>query len=270
MSTDWTPERVAACRPEELRVVEEWPLVGGKYEQAHVVEADTVEALIQAVGYLKYTRDGAVFFRGQTKQYGPGCPVPQASRPEKATSKQEIYRTLMLGAEWEDFSDDEILLSARKPRGSNNLLAGGIPLYVAEPLLQHYGLTTRWLDITDSLPYAMLFGLMDYSELHRPSPPRPSGRFRSPLQSDEPRSAVMRNVAVLPVDRAGYSYLYAIMPGRVDWATSAEFDRLGLRGLWAYEKAHLIDMRVAAPSIFLRPHAQHGLLVKPHANQVSL
>ncbi|XVV09114.1 hypothetical protein ACQP2X_30250 [Actinoplanes sp. CA-131856] len=37
-------------------------------------------------------------------------------------------------------------------------------------------------------------------------------------------------------------------------------------GLWLFpEKGRVIDLRVAAPSYYVRPHAQHGYLIRPHS-----
>ena len=38
-------------------------------------------------------------------------------------------------------------------------------------------------------------------------------------------------------------------------------------GYYVGKTTELVDLRVAAPSVFLRPHAQHAILIKPKINQ---
>lgn len=250
----WTPTAVALCRRSEMRVVTD-PTHGDD-----LVEVDTVEALVQAVGYLKSQTEGQVHFRGQTRHHGPGCPLPQASRPPLLTTRERIYETIALGARYSSLNpSDEVLLSAERPGGKHHLLAGDLPLYVVEPMLQHYGLVTRWLDVTDSLPHALLFGLLTYEKLpfatkpQDPQDPRTLGHQASPFLTNE---------KVTRVDPDGHSYLYALSPGSFRRFSISDRDD-ALRGLSEHTQGHVIDMRVAAPSMFLRPHAQHGLLIKP-------
>ncbi|GAA0468199.1 hypothetical protein Ade02nite_79030 [Paractinoplanes deccanensis] len=38
-----------------------------------------------------------------------------------------------------------------------SLLGSGVPRYAAEPLLQHYGIRTRWLDLVGNIWSALWF-----------------------------------------------------------------------------------------------------------------
>lgn len=250
----WTPTAVALCRRSEMRVVTD-PTHGDD-----MVEVDTVEALVQAVGYLKSQTEGQVYFRGQTRHHAPGCPLPQASRPTSLTTREHIYETIGLGASYSSLDpSDEVLLSEERPRGKHHLLTGDLPLYVVEPILQHYGLVTRWLDVTDSLPHALLFGLMTYEPVaFATQPPDP----HDPRTLGHQASPFLTNEKVTRVDPDGHSYLYALSPGAFQRFSMSDRND-PLRGLSEHTSGHVIDMRVAAPSMFLRPHAQHGLLIKP-------
>jgi hypothetical protein len=134
-------------------------------------------------------------------------------------------------------------------------------------MLQHYGLETRWLDLTDSLPYAFFFSLAKYG------PTMSAGQYdvekmktRQPTSNASSLSLVMKNIPVgveesysQSADGSQFVFLYALSPGKeVDSAESCLF----CKGLKRFESGYVIDMRAAVPSVYLRPHAQHGLLFK--------
>lgn len=256
-----------------------------------VIDINDIDSLTQAVGYLKYQTQGPVFFRGQHSIYNPLIPSPSSQRPNtcgisgRAPNDTEattfIYDTIKLAAKWPDDINwsSETLLYADKPSGTNNLLNGDVPLYAMEPLLQHYGLNTRWLDLTDSLPYALFFGLVRYSS----KPFIPQWKYDEGTVQDGATSGdltyrrescfsrVVKNViTMIPTRRKmpkyyPYLYLYAITPGNTVAArvNSTRDGMTPLPGLSLCEGGYVIDMRQAVPSYYLRPHMQHGLLWKP-------
>ncbi len=114
-------------------------------------------------------------------------------------------------------------------------LVSGTPRAAVEPLLQHHGLRTRWIDLVDNVWIALWFAC------HRFVVEGEAGRFAHHLK----RSIAQEDDA--------YAYVSVVSTGPID--------RIGAPGCWEGEHARLIDLRLAAPSIYLRPHAQHGLLV---------
>jgi hypothetical protein len=104
-----------------------------------------------------------------------------------------------------------------------------------EPLLQHYGLRTRWIDTVDNIWIALWFACHDFVVEEK------SKRYAHHLR---------RSVAQEP---DGYAYISVISSGLVE--------PVGTPGCWEGSMSRVIDLRVTAPSVYLRPHAQHGLLI---------
>lgn len=180
MVAKWNASKICATRESEIRIDRRW-----KDYPLHVFDVSDINALIQAIGYLKFITDGKVYFRGQSRIYenqGRIFPLPSLLRRSvwKNTSVDEkdaaavddaardrIYKIISLAGEWPASLDvrnckERILLQNDTMMGNDNLACWDVPLYTVEPLLQHYGMETRWLDLTESLPYALFFGLVRY------------------------------------------------------------------------------------------------------------
>jgi hypothetical protein len=125
--------------------------------------------------------------------------------------------------------------SERVRSEGSRYLVGGTMRAATEALLQHYGVRTRWLDVVDNIWIALWFAC------HR--------------QLAEGRHAfhLRRSEAEEGQDAAAYIAVIETGPLRPT-ATS---------GYLMGDSLRLIDLRYAAPSVYLRPHAQHGLLVAP-------
>jgi hypothetical protein len=112
-----------------------------------------------------------------------------------------------------------------------------IPFDAREPLLQHYGLRTTWIDLVDNVWVALWFACYNALAIKR-TPRYLHFEQRSPDYDPDP-----------------YSYILVI---RVDNTTASPSEPGLLRGL----STEFVDLRIACPSIFLRPHAQHGVLFR--------
>src|ERR1035437_6513424 len=184
-------------------------------------------ALIQAAGYLKHVRaiqaNKAVYFRGQAKLY--------------ATLPPTLYRGIQKHKA-RDQRDAKMQIFLKKMRKDKHVLRA-VPDYAPEPLLHHYGLRTRWLDAVDNVWVALWFACHTAYGVGR------HGQylhFEKRIPRHTPHSEnfayiVLLEVAATPDEDAG--------PGCFKDAHSAA-----------------IDLRTAAPSHFVRPHAQYGLVVK--------
>lgn len=102
-----------------------------------------------------------------------------------------------------------------------------------EALLQHYGLKTSWLDVVDTLWPALWFASHRLSPLQK----------RAPGQSYEPSDSP-------------YCYLLCLKTG------VQQSPPVRGSGLVQDEDCELVDLRIAASSLFLRPHCQHGQLIR--------
>ena len=217
--------------------------------EVDVLRIESLSRLVQAVGYLKYRApSGNSYLRGQLSLY-KGTVEPTLLRGVRDVSSLERQINQLIGSsgDWKcEHSDhsptvcSEIL--APVPKSSRRLFKAGVPRYAAEPLLQHYGIRTRWIDVVDNIWVALWFA---------------SHRF---LRVNEYIHVVRRNVA-----DGGEDCVYIIIVTIPDGMTQRR------PGFYRYDDGtRVIDLRKAVPSFYLRPHAQHGLLIRPRADDGTL
>lgn len=208
--------------------------------------------LVQVIGWLKYrSAPETVVYRGQTALCH--AMTPSGLRGVDLHGRSTLARALRI---YTDLIAGECLcpngphnygqahLCLERTRRSSPIVRGTHRAAV-EPLLQHYGLATRWLDVVDNVWVALWFAC--HEQVTR-------GRFayhqrRSPDQ-----------------ESAGFAYIAVIRTGELSATT--------IPGYFVGSETRLVDLRYAVPSVYLRPHAQHGLLVAPaklpDADQVTL
>lgn len=115
--------------------------------------------------------------------------------------------------------------------------------YAHEALLQHYGLKTTWIDLVDNIWVALWFAC------HNARSVGPCGEHLH-FERRVPRT-----------DSTGKVYVLLV-------AVNAVAPDNARPGFYAGTTTELIDLRIAAPSVFVRPHAQHGLLMRKRGNTV--
>ena len=182
--------------------------------------------LIQAAGYLKHVRassNKSVYFRGQRTLY--------------PTIPPTLYRGLKT-PNARDKRDAEMQLLLKRIR-KQKVIFRAVADHAQEPLLQHYGLKTRWLDVVDNVWIALWFACHS------------AHAFGSHGQYLHFEKRVPRH---LKVDER-FAYILLLE------SASTPNTKLG-PGCFQDAESATIDLRVAAPSQFVRPHAQHGLVVK--------
>jgi hypothetical protein len=114
---------------------------------------------------------------------------------------------------------------------SRNAFVNGTPENVQEPLLQHYGLKTDWFDLVDNIWVALWFSCHQAVAVG--------------LHNEYVNFEISDNE---------YSYIYLMQFGEQENYA---------KGCWVTKnRMAFVDLRVAAPSNYLRPHSQHGLLVR--------
>lgn len=184
-------------------------------------------ALIQAAGYVKHVlgvgRRSTVLFRGQATLYPTlaptlfrGIALPRA----QSRRASALYKLIT------------------KARTVTPML-GKLPVATVEPLFQHYGLKTSWIDVVDNVWIALWFAC------HRA---RATGKYGEYFHFE-------RRLPRKEETEKKFAYIILIEAELLDADTSVP-------GLWYGKNTELSDLRVAAPSLFLRPHAQHGLLFR--------
>ncbi len=193
----------------------------------NVYHAKKPYVLVQAAGYLKHIRakshNKSVYFRGQNKLY--------------PTIPPTLYRGITK-PQARDKRDAEMQVLLKDIRKSQQVLRA-VSDHVQEPILQHYGLKTRWLDVVDNVWIALWFAC--YTALS-------FGKHGEYLHFEK---RIIRHVK--PDVRFAYILLLE--------AAATPDAKLGA-GCFKDGDSATIDLRIAAPSHFVRPHAQHGLVVK--------
>lgn len=184
-------------------------------------------ALIQAAGYLKYKNAGSselIYFRGHTRTYvGLQPTLFRGCHTHAAQSRRESLLS-------------KALIEVR----NQNPIFSTFYEESHEPLLQHYGFKTSWIDLVDNIWVALWFAC------HKA---KTTGSVSEYMHYE-------RRIPTPGADEYVYISLIAadISPAVKDSP-----------GLYIGKNTELIDLRVASPSIFLRPHAQHGLLFRNKA-----
>ena len=176
-------------------------------------------ALTQSIGYLKF--NSSVFFRGQCKLH--------------KTLSPSLFRAV--SSEHARTSRISKLRGTIASIRSHVFLLEQMPFVAREPLLQHYGLHTTWIDLVDNVWIALWFACNKALAIKR-MPRYLHFEERTPDRDPDP-----------------YSYILVI---NVDNTPGSPPEPGLLRG----PNTEFVDLRVACPSVFLRPHAQHGVLFR--------
>ena len=191
----------------------------------HLYHVHDPHALVQAAGYLKHIHgcNGGehIFFRGESKLYGTLSPT--------------LYRGISSAAA--QSSRTHLLKSVIDSAKKTNKIFTSLDKSAYEPLLQHYGLKTSWLDVVDNIWVALWFAC------HKAFAVGPVNEYLHFEQRTEAK------------DPGGFAYVLLV-------SADARPVKDAPPGVVIGKGTELIDLRVAAPSIFLRPHAQHGLLLR--------
>ena len=186
-----------------------------------VFEISSYHSLVQFIGYAKYKNRSAgnVYLRGQHKIYDSLIP--------------SVFRSIATNG---GFSKRNIRISSFVKACSDKMeLVNKLPELVKEPILQHYGIGTRWIDLVDNIWIAIWFGLYNWDTF---------------------------------ISEREYKNITPRTPGNDEWlyifliCTDGIHEDKEVPGLYKGEKTYTVDLRKAAPSIFLRPHAQHALLMR--------
>lgn len=191
-------------------------------------------ALIQAAGYLKHVyandKSEAIFFRGQTRLYKGLAPSLFRNSTNPATQGKRVNS----------------LNKYIKNIAAKNKIFHKFDEIVHEPLLQHYGLRTTWIDLVDNIWVALWFAC--HNAIF-------TGKYGHYLHFE--KRGVHNNNSPIK-----YAYLLLV---------ASEITHMSkyIPGLFPGNETQLVDLRMAVPSIFLRPHAQHGVLFRQKGGSVA-
>lgn len=190
-----------------------------------VYEISSFHSLTQLIGFGKYmNRDcGNVYLRGQTSLYAGNLP-PSVLRPKRG---MHINNTKRIAQYKHNIRESVAQTKNFKDRDS----------LIIEPMLQHYGIRTYWLDIVDNIWIALWFAV------HKTNAKIVDGREYIHIFENE-------------ADQYGYVFLIS---------SDATAEVQNQPGIYRGVQTTLVDLRKAIPSYFLRPHAQHALMLKKNS-----
>lgn len=190
--------------------------------QIPIYEITSFHLLTQFVGFGKYMNreNGNVYMRGQGDLYrrpGETCDllIPSVlratgpSRKRISKYQEHLYKSASL---------------------CKNLK--GLEKNKLQPLLQHYGIKTAWLDIVDNLWVALWFGLHTFDSII--------------LDGHE-------HVHITEKQDNEYAYVLLILSDATNECSP---------GVFLGDNTRVTDLRKACQSIYLRPHAQHALMIR--------
>ena len=185
-------------------------------EEIKVYTIETVHDLTQFIGYGKYMncQNHNVYLRGQTALYD-GKLIPSLYRGKVSAESITIkYNHRM----------NEFRKNVRSfHQYERNVL---------EPLLQHYGIKTPYIDLVDNVWVALWFAL------------------------HQANSSIVNSHEYIYYHDSKEEYAYILL------IASDARNVTDYKGVYDGEKTMLVDLRNATPSYFLRPHAQHAFMLR--------
>jgi hypothetical protein len=211
-------------------------------------------ALTQLVGWYRFKSGGGkVVLRGQsnvfTEMLSSGYRVTSVDNLNRRANElvtNVFGKGCVCAGKASQYAHQHECLERVPQKGSadfhENALVASTYRAVVEPLLQHYGVSTRWLDVVDNVWIALWFACHEQ------------------VSRDEFAFHFRRSTVQEGPDAKAYIAVLDTGP-----LTSTH-----IPGYEINSEVRLVDLRYAVPSVFLRPHAQHGLLVAPRASKVGL
>lgn len=203
-----------------------------------IYEVGTVHALNQVIGHAKFNNQsyGNVYYRGECTLHPSLKPslFRKGKNTEKATERisQLIQR----------FVNDTYMQKELK------IVPGDFETSKCkiEGMLQHYGVPTRFIDVVDNHWIALWMGL------NKTEKPKQYNQYYHYTERSIPLVELAKGDPVS--DELLFQYVLLIA---VPFSNSRTFT--GIQSSADYIE---VDLRQALPSTFLRPHAQHGLVLR--------
>lgn len=229
-----------------------------KFDIGHTVpiyDVSTMNALNQIIGHVKFQNAnyGNVFYRGVGGLYKNVLPALMRERAKGIPN--DLCQTLNSIINDSYFKEFLKLFNPVVPRTDKDYYFNKMVIrynkYCAEALLQHYAGSTRFLDVVDNHWVALWMGLHEFKRHGKGNKFYHSNR-KSLSAWDLYEAHIGNNGDVM--NRDIYTYILLIaMPYPKSTPNY---------GISETEDFVEVDLRKALPSIYLRPHAQHALVIR--------
>lgn len=208
-----------------------------------VYEVYTVHALNQMIGHAKFNNQsyGNVYYRGECKLHSSLKPslLRGVKNVEKAMNKASMIIQRFID---DSYMQNELKIKPYELDASKCKIEG---------MLQHYGVPTRFLDVVDNHWIALWMG---------------QNHVEKSKQFSQYYHYAVRNLPLVELakgdeipDELLFQYILLIA---VPFPTTRSYT--GIQSSSDYIE---VDLRQALPSVFLRPHAQHGLVIRRKVHQ---
>ena len=212
-------------------------------ESVPIFEALSVYGFNRLVGYLKYINRtyANVYSRGECKLHPSLIPSLYRNKTDLLVEDNKI-KTI-------------INRFIKDPKLSQKLSLNPFDndsRYVVEGVLQHYGATTSFLDVVDNHWVALWMGLNEYTVKEQLDKYARYIERSIPIIEKLIEDPLHKNKNMWEEKLYQYVLLVAV-PFAVNQSE---------KGISISDSIIEVDLRKALPSTFLRPHAQHGLVIK--------
>lgn len=215
------------------------------FESTHTVpifEAYSVHGLNQIIGYAKFINKsyGDVYYRGECKLHKSLLPSLFRGKNNATSSTSKLKKLI------KTIADDSDMINHLKLNPTDSV-SNELKI---ESVLQHYGIPTRFLDIVDNHWVALWMGLnknISYKNVKL---------YNHYVEREIPLIDFVDGKSCTEEDLFQYILLIAVPSKNENNNT----------GIYTSADYYKVDLRQALPSTYLRPHAQHGLVVRkrPH------
>lgn len=212
-------------------------------QEVPIYDVLNCHGLNQIIGYIKLINKsyGKVYYRGQCSLHNTMLPsLYHSCLPSEYNGRNRKLNDMI----------KKILNDDRFMREVNLNKTVDYASIIIEGLLQHYGIQTRCIDAVDNHWIALWFGLNKYHSERVGDIIYASytERLRNCYQIFENEKLEEEN------RKSDYQYIILI---------AADYRRESNGVIIGYDML-TVDLRVALPSTFLRPHAQHGIILHRH------
>ena len=212
-------------------------------ESVPIFEALSVYGFNRLVGYLKYINRtyANVYSRGECRLHSSLIPSLYRNKTDIESEDKKINVIVNRFIKDSKLSDT---LSLSNLDSSSK--------YIVEGVLQHYGATTSFLDVVDNHWVALWMGLNKYTT---------RGQYDNYASYTERTIPEIEKLSGDPdcLDQDKWKdliYQYVLLVAVPFVVNRSE------NGISVSNSIIEVDLRKALPSNFLRPHAQHGLVIK--------
>lgn len=210
--------------------------------------------LSQAIGYARYKAgqdSKKVVFRGQRSLHK--SLIPSLYRDAKS-ERQKKTRDSRLNSYIE-----RVFKKIRDKK---------VSIEVVEPMLQHYGIKTRWIDLVDNLWIALWFASYksytgdrvknEHQQYLKWVPREEESYYAANDEPNEEKKKACSDIILEDtiVKNDNYAYILLLESGMEPYENKA--------GFWFDKRTDslLVDLKTTVPSLFLRPHNQHALSLR--------